>query len=273
MTTTTTDTTTDTPTPDIHVPTMYGRLKEHMHNQRYTRGEYKGDAPADRNRRGKSHYRVHYCRIDDCMEVIFHSTAIIRAFPSGRVVFYGGAYADSVTTRAAFVEAMRRFGTFSAYITSPRVMGLKQTSVAVSRGTPDGHQFRFYDGIIFNREGGIESKPLPYKRCRIDREETAKLAAGLKASGFKDMFPILHAAATPNDRPNQFYNFRVELTAILCDSANAEHWTSMIAMYKYVGFIADTNGLDKTKTWTALMKAIKAYMSVTEITDITQLPI
>ena len=270
MTTTTTDTTTTTPTPDIHVPTMYGRLKEHMHNYRYTRGAYKGDAPADRTRRGRSHYRVHYCKIDDCMEVIFHHTDIIRAFPDGRVVFYGGGYADSGTTRAAFVYAMRRFGTFSAYITSPRVMGMNQTSIAVSRGSYDGNQFKFYDGIIFNREGGIESKPLSYRRRRINREETAKLAAGLKASGFKDMFPILHASAKPADRPNRFYNFRVELPGIICDAARAEHWASTIAMYKYVSFFKE---LDKTKTWNNLMKDLKATMYVIENTDITQLPI
>jgi len=79
---------------------MYSKLSTHLERHQYKRGQYKGDAPADKARRGKNHFRV--TREVGTMGVMFHQTQIITAYLDGQVRLTAGGYEGHVTTRKAF---------------------------------------------------------------------------------------------------------------------------------------------------------------------------
>ncbi len=245
----------------------YTKLQMHLERHMYKRGRYKGDAPADRYKRGKSFFRV--VKHHDRMVVRMHSTDFLTAYPDGRVVIDTNTWYNSNTTRLRLNEALGSTGFGRIYM--QKVMGLSQPVFRVGNNS-----YLYYDGMEFSEDGKLLSAPKPFEMRRIDKAESNEFMAEVKASGFKDMFPLLYATATsPEERT---YVNAGRLREKLTDADRAVDWPDIISAYKY-NYVYNykagrrehiEKGTDKT-CWSEIMKDIKKEMYVTLTSDITTL--
>ena len=152
---------------------MYTKLSMHLSRHQYKRGRFKGDAPADPNRRGRSHFRV--TRTDGSrIGVIFHRTQIITAHKDGCVEVSLNGYESSQTTRAACWLA-------GVNIFSEWRNGFRNTMAQIKTS---GKAYVYYDGMVFNEDGTLSTGPLPmeaYRADKADRAEFRKDAAEFRA--------------------------------------------------------------------------------------------
>lgn len=242
--------------------TAYIKLQQaHAAHCPYTKGKYKGDSPADT--RSKSHFRI--VTLPDCMAVIFHRTYIVKAYPDGKVVVTTGGYTGNPTTRDALAQALARAGINGRLYSKP-LHGLSQTFLRYNYTV-----YLYKDGMEFDANNNLlTEEPTPLAK-RINREEAKEFTQDIKQSGFKDMFAMLWATCTPDERtPSSGQDLRRELT----DANLAYKWPALIAYYKYerrydmqahaYGFEVRSklNGQPVTPkdTWNTLMALAKSTM-------------
>lgn len=243
----------------------YTKLQMHLQRHVYKRGQYKGDAPADRHKRGKSQFRV--VKMGISMVVRMHGTDILTAYPDGRIVIDTNGWSDSSTTRLRLNEALGFTGFGCIY--TQKVMGLSQPVFRVGI-----NKYHYYDGMEFDESGKLLSAPKPFEMRRIDKEESTAFMQDLKLSGFKDMFPLLYATATLSAgvvTPHR-------LADTLTNADRAVDWPDIISAYKYhrvhnykMGQYELLEKGDAKSCWANIMKECKKGMYVTLKSTITTL--
>lgn len=242
----------------------YEILKARHADRIYKRGVHKGDAPMES--RGKRHFRI--IAGTDCMHVRMYSTNIITAYPNGEYIIYLNGYGSSSTTRMNLnfsLAVMRQH----VSISNRSIMGVSQATVYANGG-----RFLYYDGIRFNQEGKLLSEPKAFEARRIDRDESKALMDNLKASGFKDMFPVLYATCESTvggvglDRHWDDY---------LQDPEHAHRWPETIEYFKYENKYSYTLSMrtrveiDNAKgCWARMMAKAKQNMYQTIRTEVTR---
>jgi hypothetical protein len=232
----------------------YDKLKYHLANHVYKRGRYKGDAPADRSRRGRSHHRV--VQRADFMAIRFHNTDIVRAYPDGRVQFDCKGWVSSSTTAMALRDATL-FMPFHFSVFSRNVMSLNQTVLRTRYGT----MVKYYDGITMDGEGKVITPLRPFEARRIDKAESKEFMDKVEASGFKDMFKLLYATVQPPEGTIGVYPRR--LSDRFTDPEHAADWPHLIATYKYVGIGGNRTWLEvgtAQTCWSRIMADCKSDM-------------
>ena len=233
----------------------YTKLQMHLERHVYKRGQYKGDAPADRHKRGKSFFRV--VRYIDRMVVRMHATNLLTAFSDGRVVINTNDYWTSSSTKLRLNEALGFTGFGRLYM--QKVMGLSQPVFRVGNNS-----YLYYDGMEFDDSARLLSAPKPFEMRRIDKDESKEFMAEVKASGFKDMFPLLYATATPPEERTYLNTGR--LREKLTDADRAVDWPDIISAYKYNYKAGRREHVEKgtaKSCWSEIMKDIKKEMYVT----------
>lgn len=240
--------------------TTYIKLRMHLERHVYTRGKHKGEAPLDGSRRRRDHVRV--INRGDCMVVRMHYTNILRAYPDGRIMIDTNGWFDSSTTRMNLNYALAKFVGFGdLYMQS--IMGRSQPVLRVN-----GVAYRYYDGMEFDAEGKLLTEPRAFEMRRIDKKESNEFMAEIKASGFKDMFPLLYSTATPPEERTYLNAGRVREK--LTDADQAHYWNDIISAYKYeyifnykLGGREHLEKGDAKSCWAQIMKDIKKEMYVT----------
>ena len=207
--------------------TMYSRLNASLLTNAYKRGQYKGDAPADPSRRSRSHIRI--VRRPDSIALRMYSTDIITAYPDGRISLDLRGWGSSITTRQNLNDALGRFCPFGLYVGNRSVFSESQTCLV---NTDLERTYVYYDGIEFNNEGEIISEKRPFVARRMDIAESKDFAKGIKESGFKGLFPLLYATATPIKGFVIFSGHR--LRSILTQECHANEWPELVAVVKFV---------------------------------------
>lgn len=171
-----------------HQTSAHSWLALHLSRHEYKRGAYKGDAPADAERRGKSHYRVAHHSTKDVYTVRFHYTDIITAYPDGTITLDTRGWHPSPTTRAALNQAFN-VCKLPFYIGGSRRGGLSQTTLYIT--APDAKPLRYYDGMMFDAQHKLITEPKPFQKRVTNRDETREFRE--EAKQFRALLPILHA--------------------------------------------------------------------------------
>ena len=202
--------------------TAYTKLKLHLERNKYTRGINRGDAPADKSRRSKTHFRV-VERSSSRISVLFHNTFILTATDDGEVMLDTGGWFSSPTTKDAMRTALHIAG-LSGYLCTVR-KGAKANEAIKINGSP---LLRFEDGIRFDSNGTLLSTPGKWECEVADREERKELRA--RAAAFKAVFPVLYegraqavAAGTAG--------FAAHVTRIADKIDDPDYWPAITARY------------------------------------------
>lgn len=228
----------------------YNNMKLHLTRHFYTRGMFKGDAPVES--RAKNHFRVVQApSYRDEMYVRFHNTNIITAYEDGSFKMNTNGWASSMTTKMAVSDAAWKFCKMSVSIHNQLVMSEKQAVVTVK-----GKTYVYYDGMKFSIEGALLTEAKPFQMRRIDKAQTKQYALDIKASGFKDMFPILYSTCTQEQSREWLQGMSEEITTRDYDAAK---WPLLIAKHKYYGW-GGGNEKDMKATWASIMKDAKVGM-------------
>lgn len=244
----------------------HARLTEHLDKYMYKRGSNIGDAPADKDRRAKNNFRV--IKRGEDIAVRLYNTDILTAYPNGDVVLDCRGWAHSMTTKAAmnFVLGKFRSGQY-AYVGSFKFKGNNQTCLQL----PNGRVVRYYDGIRLSQTGEVLTPLQAFQCTRIDRVKSKALADGVKASGFKNMFAMLYATVTLQDRSGHTTGSGTER---ITNADNAESWPTIVAYAKFVrGYYHASLPENDTpaKAWARCMGTYKYMMYETVDTETTEL--
>lgn len=242
----------------------YTKLRMHLERHIYKRGQFKGSAPADSSRRGKSHFRVVKLN-GNAFAVRYYSTDILTAYPDGRVVLDTNGWWDSSTTRLRLNGALCFAGFGALYMKN--VMGASQPVLRVSP-----HEYKYYDGMEFDENGYLISPAVPFEMKRIDKEASTEFMAEIKESGFKDMFPLLYANVEPGT------NTVIRIAEAITNANQAHRWSEIISEFKYTWMYNYKAGRRETvekgdakKCWAAIMAHCKKDMYVKLLSDKTVL--
>jgi len=169
---------------------MYQTLLMRHSRDVYKRGRFKGDAPADRDRRAKTHFRI--VKDGEDFGVIFHNTQIITAYPDGRVKLRANGWENSPTTRDAF--STMGFVFRSQY-------NNKYKNVMV-RGYLHGYEandwYVFYDDMVLDSNGVLLGEPKPQYKYVSDR--AARKEFDTDAAEFRKLIPLLLATSPARRR-------------------------------------------------------------------------
>jgi hypothetical protein len=166
----------------------YEKLLNHITINRYTRGQYKGDAPLDGVRRRRTHQRVlPPTTPGGPIRIRMYNTDILTVHPDGSVRVTCGGW-DTPTTRAAINDGLIRCGIY-AHVCRVRVAGLSQTVLHSGGGRSALPATIGPDEKIIN--------PTPLSGWVTDKEELAELR--ILAQPFMTMLPLLWAAASRED--------------------------------------------------------------------------
>jgi hypothetical protein len=242
----------------------YQRLEAHLEKHEYKKGANKGDAPAMFERRRKTWFLVQ--KLNDCIGILFHRTHIVKVYPDGRLIIDTDGYFNSQTTKHYLAIALHRFATNWTWDQTPRNLSVLGYRQGVVRGV------RFYDGIQFMETPSgwdLMSELKPFSAKRVNKKEVEEFNKGIKESGFKDMFKVLHGTC-PNERGEYINTSPYYLQEILTDPEKADSWIKLI---QYVGiesghFRNDTTGswefqkrkVEARKLWTRIMRRAKSDM-------------
>lgn len=239
--------------------TTYAKLKLHLERHEYKRGQFKGDAPLDAKRRGRSHTRVfdHGLR----RGVIMHNTRILTAYED-RFVLDSRGWHDSPTTRDAMNRALCFTPLAGSYLHSRIVGGISQTALAL-RGW---NAVLYYDGMEFDADGKLTTPLKPFMQRRINREESKEFMQEVKDSRFKAMFPLLYATSPEPDGTLSTRSNTALKEAITRDYM-AHTWGDIVQSIKYKREYDYKNGRsiwvprgDAKYCWSMLMTACKKEM-------------
>lgn len=202
--------------------TPYLKLKLHLERHMYKRGMNKGEAPADASRRGKSHFRVIRGNGGQ-MIVRMYSTDILTVREDNSITIDMRHWWTS-TTKANLNEALHTFVGWGG-VSSTRYGNYSQLVFAAK-----GKRYRYYDGISFDAEGNLIGEAKPFTKRVTNRDDTKEFREDMQASGFKDVFPVLFAAA----EPNKWWGVSVgRLHVIVTNECHANEWADVAANYKY----------------------------------------
>ena len=258
----------------------YQQLAASLEKNQYKRGQFKGDAPADPSRRGRSHIRIvkgaHTQDYNSVMSVRMYATDILKAFPDGTIEINLRGWESSSTTRANLNDVLGTYrrGQRRLYLSTAHVFGISQPSIYTN-----DKAYLYYGGMQFDAEGKLMTPPMAFEARRLDRDEAKEFTDDLKESSFKDMFPLLYATCTA-DEYRMFTPTPRELRAILTDKDCADDWSELIAAFKYVsGWGHDRRRFygrstyergDAKSCWAAIMKRAKEDMHVTLRSTLTE---
>jgi hypothetical protein len=239
----------------------------HLERHMYKRGANKGEAPADKSRRSKSHFRVVKGN-DGTMRVRMYGTDILTARQDGSVLIDTKGWHTHNTTIIRLNEALHWF------FEGVRVHMHKQSVFSYSQPVlyVDGKKYSYYDGIVLSDTGEFLAPMLAFEQKRTDKVATKAFADDIKASGFKDAFAILYATTTEEDRGENDYSlFGVDWQDVLSDNEQADLWKLIIARTKYerdYWWGARTTGTpwversDAKGCWATIMQYCKKNMYV-----------
>lgn len=184
--------------------TFYSNLILHNSRYAYKRGAFKGDSPADKNRRSRNWHRVEVDKANRdgadpaYASVIFHRTPIITATPDGEIELRFSGYVSAPTTIAAFNFSTRQFNPgnkLRPVLTTIRKCGVSTPSVYTLQGwTPA------YEGMRLDADGKLLTEPHPFMAKRLDKDKVSLLNCSLSRSGFKELFPMMYIAVENEDR-------------------------------------------------------------------------
>jgi len=240
----------------------YETLKAHVEKHRYPRGRNNGDAPLDPKRRRRDWERV--VLHPDRTTIHRYSTDIITACPDGRVVLDFDGWESSPTTRTCATQALYLMGV-RASVGSMRYKNLSQVCINLPSGI-----YKYYPNITLVQESGkwMPERTIPFSAKVRDTERTSAFDEAIKASGFKNLFPILHMNAQPEDR-----EYHPGAPELITDADCAEHWPGIVAWFKWhADYDMKTMHRhwlehDRAKTWTAIMHRCKKEMTKIVDTD------
>ena len=208
----------------------YEALKAYHAEHIYKRGTFVGDAPCGDRR--MNYFRILAPVQGQPIVVRCHRTDIVTINPEGSVItLWANGWGNSPTTRDAFYGALHCAGLVGWYLTSIKPHGVNQTAIKAG-----GHVHVFYDGMQFNQNGELLTSAAPVQAKRLDKEKSKALQDGVKASGFKDMFPIMFAimfasAQVPDTTPNLPFDLPAE--DIITDPDQAHLWQTLIQAYAF----------------------------------------
>ena len=206
----------------------YTKLMMHLERHMYKKGQHKGDAPADKSRRGMCHFRV-VKNNDGTMAVRMYGTDILTAKPDGTVVIDTGGWWDRPTTILRLNEAFGFIEGVSISMGKRNIFSYSQPVLRV-----DGKRYSYYDDITLNAQGEIITPLQAFEQKRIDKAESKEFTNGLIESGFKDAFPLLYAVSTPEEIEQDNYAlFGMDILHVITDSTQAHHWKLLIARNKF----------------------------------------
>lgn len=243
---------------------MYTKLMMHLERHMYKKGAHKGEAPADKSRRGKSHFRVVKGN-DGTMRVRMYGTDIVTARQDGSVLIDTNGYHTHNTT------IMRLNETLGWFFEGVRVHVGKQAIFSYSQPVlyVDGKKYSYYDGIVLSATGEFLTPMQAFEQKRVDKAETKEFADDLKESGFKDAFPLLYATTTTEGLENNYVLFGIDIANVITNNYDADKWHMVIAKFKYERNYWRSNGdavwQEKTtaKTcWSSIMQYCKKNMYV-----------
>lgn len=201
--------------------TPYTKLKLHLERHMYKRGQYKGDAPADSSRRSKNHFRVVRGNGGQ-MCVRMYNTDLIEVTPDNHITLnMNGWYTN--TTKANMNEALHHFIGWGG-VGSVRLGGYSQLAIRAK-----GKTYRYYDGFSFDAEGNPTCELKPFSKQRTDRDETAEFRKDIKDSGFKDVWPVLFAAA----EPDRWAFVMRGIKKVVTQECHANEWPTLAARMKW----------------------------------------
>lgn len=235
------------------------RLKLHLERHAYKRGAHKGDAPLDSTRRGKTHWRVMRGNGGQ-MLVRMWGTEVMTAYEDGTIVLRASGWEHSPTTRQCINYALG-FAGFGR-IHSLRKWGISHTVVTVG-----SQSWLYYDGMEFSADGKLMSPPMEFDKRITDTDETAEFRREIKESGFVDMFPVLFAAASADDR-----GYVRSAENAMTNEHLAHQWPSVVSHVKYGHGYRNAPLYDNHKdALRALIASITKNMKVTIKSGVTVL--
>jgi len=244
---------------------MYTKLMMHLERHMYKKGAYKGEAPADKSRRGKSHFRVVKGN-DNTMRVRMYGTDIITARQDGSVLIDTRGYHTHNTTIMRLNEALHWFfEDVHVHMNKQAIFSYSQPVLNV-----DGKKYSYYDGVILSATGEFLTPMRAFEQKRADKPKTQGFAEDLVDSGFKDAFAILYATTTAEDiEQGNYALFGVDWQDVLADSEQADKWKIIIARTKYERNYWRSNGdspwAEKSNAkgcWATIMQYCKKNMYV-----------
>jgi hypothetical protein len=228
-------------------PNAHTTLALHLQLHKYTKGAHAGDAPADKSRRAKTHFRVTYHSYTDEYRVLFHNTYILTAKPDGTIKIDCGGWDGSPTTREAIWLATKLATGTPLGLHTHNGNGLKQTAL---RGGA------YYDGLTLDstKPGLPQISPIkPLNKYIKDRAKTKQVLAAAKE--FRAALPLLHAVQTPTTYGDKLDALRTLPGTRPDDLAEAltqpELWPALIT-----AFYKDT----PQAPWSAIYKNITERM-------------
>jgi len=181
-------------------PTVYDQLARHVERHKYTKGQYKGAAPADSARRSKTHFRVLPVirNSNPAYAVRFHETDIMTAYEDGTFEFDTGGWHESRTTRDALNHCLgafvRRTGVTGGWVQSaPSQYRIKQTQIVIG-----GRSLQFFDGMVFDQDGTLHANTpaKPFLKRVADRQERKEWLEDEDTRAFREALPVIHAGVT-----------------------------------------------------------------------------
>ena len=244
--------------------TMYTKLMMHLERHRYKKGKNKGDAPADKDKRGRDYYRV-VKNNDGTMAVRLFGTDILTAYEDGNVRIHTDGWWDRQLTVLRLNESFGFFDGVSIGMRTQIIFSYRQPILRVN-----GKKFSYYDGITLNAQGEILTPLQAFEQKRIDKSQTQGFAEDLVDSGFKDTFPLLYAMTTPEHiGENRYELFGLDWNQVLSDSDQADKWQVIIARTKFEKYYSYHQGkyVTEEKTtakscWANIMQYCKKNMYV-----------
>ena len=253
--------------------TTYANLLMHLTRHEYMRGAYKGDAPADRARRGKSHFRVRKLS-HDRMAVRFHNTDILTAYENGSVTIDCRGWGGNSTTKDA-VNDCNTFTTFNLSLYSRNIMSHSQLVLRVN-----GEEYAYYDGMSFDKDGNLMTERKGFEAKRIDKAESKEFMQDVVDSGFKDAFALLYATCKYDPDMPRWTSLRPK--AIVTSDVHTNDWVQLIHLFKFEferRWDSTTGKLtiagrekDNAKAcWSRIMKACKSDMYKVTRTEVVSI--
>lgn len=241
----------------MNTSTPYDRLMAHYKKNVYTKGAYKGDAPVAQ--RSKSHFRIlNPANTPGEIRVIFWHTDILIA-TADSVTCYANGHESQPTTKAALSEALTCAlgGSWRVYSRA-----LRRVPQAFVWHFPH-EAVVFHDGITFSPEGKLLSTPAKLRAKRKDKVRTRAFYEGIKASGFKDVFPVLYAAV---ERRQAWVPH--DVVSLLADAAYAYNWPGVVAAFAFDGNYGNPKKISKEQCWSRIMACCTADMTkIVEVED------
>ena len=223
-------------------PTAHANLLRHLERHQYTKGEFKGHAPADKTRRHKSHFRV----LQDglAMVVRFHFTDILTADPDGTITLNTDSWHTSPTTREAMHVALDLALGRPCWLRTKNLNGYSNTVLSIYGVA----SYVYYDGMRLDSTGKLLTNPAPLIKQVKDKALTKAFLEA--AQPFRDVLPVLHSAC---DTPNKwFYGAGFGSVADLIDLP--EEWPDIVlAFYRPTA----------KETWQAIYAATTKHMTTT----------